>query len=327
MSNEIDRRGFLQSAAVLAAGGLAGCAHGNPDTAAKSEQGGAVKTRKYDISLAGWSLHRTLGEGEGKIPMIEMPRLAREEWDIGAIELVNQMMPSSDKAYLDQLAKAAADHNVKIVLIMIDNQGGVGAEDAAERETAVANHQRWIDIAHDFGCHSIRMNWAGLPHDLMEKNPDQLGHYIQLSTPGLQAICEHGEKKNIDVLIENHGGPSSYPAAMDQLMASVNHPRFGTLPDFGNFPAELDKYASIDSLMKHAKKAVSYKCYDVDPATGLDVKIDQERMLKIVHDQHGYQGYIGIEYEGEGPEMAGISAAARSLREFRKNGRLVGFVS
>ncbi len=35
--------------------------------------------RDYKISLAAWSLHRTIGEGEGKVPMLDMPKMSRQE--------------------------------------------------------------------------------------------------------------------------------------------------------------------------------------------------------------------------------------------------------
>src|SRR5690606_40598785 len=53
--------------------------------------------RSYGISLAAWSLHRTIGTGEGQLPMLDMPKISRQEFDIEAIELVNRMLASTDK--------------------------------------------------------------------------------------------------------------------------------------------------------------------------------------------------------------------------------------
>jgi sugar phosphate isomerase/epimerase len=171
-------------------------------------------------------------------------------------------------------------------------------------------------VTAELGGHSIRMNWAGADADTLA-SPENTDAFIARSVPGLRALCDHGESKNINVIIENHGGPSSQPEVMVKLMEAVNHPRFGTLPDFGNFPDTVDKYHGIDVLMKYAK-AVSAKCYDFDPATGEDPKIDFGRMIEIVHDKHGYTGYIGIEYEGrEMPEYDGIRHAKALLEKLR----------
>lgn len=276
----------------------------------------AATKRSFDISLAAWSLHRTIGKGDGQLPMLDMPKYAKDEFGINAIELVSGMLASTDKSYLDELAKNTAASGVKILLIMVDGQGAIGADSDRARERAVENHKQYIDYAADFGCHSIRMNWQGAPKDA-EKDAAILDEFIALSAPGFQQLCEYGDTKNINVLLENHWGPSSYPDALEKLVKAIGHPRFGTLPDFGNFPEDVDKYDAIDRMMPFAK-AVSAKCYDFDPDTGEDTKIDYERMISIVCDKHGYTGFIGIEYEGsELPEPEGIQACKKLLEKVR----------
>ena len=313
MSTPSTRRTFIKrTAAGAAALAVASGAQAKPKGKDK---------REYGISLAGWSLHRTIGEGEGKVPMLDMPKMTRETWDIEAIELVSGMLPKTDKAYRDELAKNAAAHNIKFLLIMIDGQGSIGGATPEECSDAVKRHSEWIDYAAEFGCHSIRMNWAGAEKGT-EKDDALLDAFVKRSVPGFQALCEYGDKKNINVIIENHGGPSSYPHAMDKLMAAVGHPRFGTLPDFGNFPADVDIYEGIDKLMPYAK-ALSAKCYDFDPVTGLHTDkdnkmVDFEKMIEICVDKHGYNGYIGIEYEGNiMSEADGIAAANKLLIALR----------
>lgn len=272
-------------------------------TMAATSGGTARAARDYKISLAAWSLHRTIGVGEGKVPMLDMPKMTRQEWDIEAIELVNRMLAEHEKSfpdmkpYLDSLAKNATDNKVKILLIMVDGEGMIGGREEAQREEAVTRHSKWVDIAEYLGCHSIRMNWAGGAQGV-EKDPAGLKDFIDRSVPAFRKLCDYADKKNINVIIENHGGASSDPAAMEQLVPAVDHPRFGTLPDFGNFPKGVDIYDGIDRLMKFAK-AVSAKCHDFDDTTGEETTKDYGRLIEIVVDKHKYNGYIGIEYEGD----------------------------
>jgi L-ribulose-5-phosphate 3-epimerase len=310
MSGKSSRRTFLKTAAATTAAITLGT-------------GGAVHAaREYKISLAGWSLHRTIGEGEGKVPMLEMPRIAREELGIDAIELVSRMLVPFDKSfeeqkpYLDQLAANAKEHDVEILLIMVDGEGNIGGQTERQREEAVTNHKKWIDIANYLGCHSIRMNWGGAPRNVME-DPEALSAFIDRSVAGFTALCDYGDTKDINVIIENHGGPSSYPEPMKRLMEAVDHPRFGTLPDFGNFPEEVDIYEAVDVLMNYAK-AVSAKCYDFDAETGMETKLDYPRLIENVVDKHGYNGYIGIEYEGSRlSEIEGIAACKALLEKLK----------
>ncbi len=308
MDTTASRRDFLRIAgAGMTAMGVAANRIGAAEEA---------KKRDFNISLAAWSLHRGIGDGENKIPMLDMPKIARQEFDIGAIELVNQMLASSEKAYMDQLAKNAADNDVNILLIMVDGEGTIGSKREESRDRAVERHMRWVDIAADLGCNSIRMNWQGAHRDVMNV-PEELTAFIERSKDPLRELCDYGDKKSINVLIENHGGPSSHPEAMVRLMKAVDHKRFGTLPDFGNFPPAVDRYEAVDTLMKYAK-AVSAKCYDFDPETGEESLLDFERLIKIVVDEHGYHGYIGIEYEGNRlSEFDGVKACKKLLEKLR----------
>jgi sugar phosphate isomerase/epimerase len=315
MNTRFPRRRFLSAMAGGVAAGAATSALTRAWPPAQAE------TQGYDfkISLAAWSLHRTIGASQDRIPMLDMPQLAREEFGLSAIELVNHMLASTGTGYLDQLAHNAATHNIQTLLIMVDGEGGIGSSDENERRKAVANHSRWIDIASGFGCHSIRMNWAGAPHDV-DSNPEALAAFTECSVPGLRALCDYADKKKMNVLIENHGGPSSSPAAMTRLMQAVNHERFGSLPDFGNFPPGVDVYEGVNVLMNYAK-AVSAKCYDFDPETGQETRLDYRRLLDIVVGTHHYHGYIGIEYEGQRlSEFEGVKACKRLLDSLRSNG-------
>ena len=112
---------------------------------------------------------------------------------------------------------------------------------------------------------------------------------------------------DINVIVENHGGLSSDASLLAQVMKKTNLDNCGTLPDFGNFcisndwgadlrcKVEYDKYKGVAELMPYAK-SVSAKSYNFDE-NGNETKIDYVRMMKIVKD-HDYQGFIGVEYEG-----------------------------
>lgn len=268
--------------------------------------------RRFSISLAAWSLHRSVGIGEDKLAQLDMPRVARDEFGIGAVELVNTMLASTDGAYLDQLSANAAAADVAFLLIMVDNEGDIAARDLSERDDAVARHCRWVDIAHGLGCHSIRLNWRGGDEDA-QRGPAAYREVILRTAPPLRALCDYADRRDLNVLIENHGGLSSQPEALLHLLATVDHPRFGLLPDFGNFPEGVDPYLATDLMMNYAK-AVSAKCSDFDDKTGEETTLDYARLIAIVCDKHGYQGHIGIEYAGTRlTEHAGIRACKRLL--------------
>jgi sugar phosphate isomerase/epimerase len=124
-------------------------------------------------------------------------------------------------------------------------------------------------------------------------------------------LCGYARSHDLNVIIENHGGISSHADVVVRLMKTVNLPNFGTLPDFGNFPKEIDRYDAIAKLIPYAK-GCSFKCFDFD-ASGKETTMDMDRIMKTVLDS-GYRGWIGIEYEGERQsEFEGVMAAKRYL--------------
>jgi sugar phosphate isomerase/epimerase len=110
------------------------------------------------------------------------------------------------------------------------------------------------------------------------------------------SLADYARMVGLNVLIENHWGLSSDPDAIVALMKKVGKSNFGTLPDFGNFPQEVDRYEAVKKMMPYAK-GVSFKCYDFG-ADGKETTIDMDRMMKIVAEA-GYKGFVGIEYEGK----------------------------
>jgi sugar phosphate isomerase/epimerase len=95
----------------------------------------------------------------------------------------------------------------------------------------------------------------------------------------------------------------------------VDVDNFGTLPDFGNWPGDVNKYQALETIMPYAH-AVSAKCYNFGP-DGEETSMDYERMMKIVLD-HGYHGYVGVEFEGgEMAEREGVKAGVDLLKRFQ----------
>lgn len=285
----------------------------------------------FKISLAEWSLHRTLFgdalkklgwekmiEGlkkdsqatlTGEIDNLDFPIIARQKFGIDAVEYVNQFFldKARDIKYLKELKKRADNEGVKNVLIMCDLEGKLGAQDDKERIEAVENHYKWIDAAKYLGCHSIRVNAHG------EGSYEEQQKRVADS---LSQLAEYGDNNGINVLVENHGGLSSNSDWLTGVMKKVNHPRVGTLPDFGNFSGEIDIYQSVKKLMRYAK-AVSAKSANFNE-NGTEKRIDYFRMMKIVLDA-GYRGYVGIEYGGSGlSEFEGILATKKLLEQVRE---------
>ena len=260
----------------------------------------------FKISLAEWSLHKALFAGE--IDHLDFAKIAKESFNITGLEYVNQffMDKAEDKAYLGEMHKRCTDYGVQSLLIMCDNEGRLGDPDDEARNIAVQNHHKWVQAAQFLGCHSIRVN----AHSQGSNEEQQ-----KLVADGLHQLCEYADDYDINVLVENHGGLSSNGQWLSEVMKKVDHPRVGTLPDFGNFQLSqdewYDRYQGVEELMPFAK-AVSAKSSEFD-ASGEEIRTDYMRMMKIVLEA-GYNGFVGIEYSGPTlSEMDGIAATKKLL--------------
>lgn len=294
-----DRRQFLKTSTTLSFGLGLGTLNGETGMA-------AAPKRLFALSLAEWSLHRTLRAG--KLDNLKFPETAKQQFGIDAVEYVNQFFKDKarDQVYLAELKRRAADQGVKSLLIMIDDEGDLGDPDDSKRQAAIENHYPWVEAAKFLGCHSIRVNArsAGTPDEQRQRTAD-----------GLRRLAEFATTHQINVVVENHGGLSSNGAWLASVIQQVNLPNCGTLPDFGNFDLgngkSYDRYQGVTELMPFAK-GVSAKSHEFDDK-GNETGTDFRRMMKIVLGA-GYHGHVGIEYEGtKHPEQDGIRLTKKLL--------------
>lgn len=284
-----------------------------------------TRTEDIRLSLAQWSLHRALTDG--KIDNLDFPSIAREQYDIGAVEYVNQFFGGTKMDFktaaknttcLGELLKRSKDAGVVNHLIMVDNEGSLALPNDEERLGAVDNHKKWIEAARFLECTTIRVNLHGEGKSEEKKTA---------SIDSLARLGEFGKPMNINVVVENHGSDSSNGVWVADIMRQVNMNNVGTLPDFGNFcishpwgttqdgcDNEYDRYKGLGELLPFAK-GVSAKTYDFNEK-GEQPLMDYKRLLDIVKAS-GFKGYIGIEFEGNTqPEEEGIRKTKRLLEKY-----------
>jgi L-ribulose-5-phosphate 3-epimerase len=284
------RRHFLQKIAL--AGGASLLAPGLlADSLAATQR---LYPTRDDISLAQWALVGEMRQGEWK--NLDFPRIAREDFGLNGIEFVNTLFETPTARYLNQLKQNADDHGVSMVLIMVDAEGD-GAEPTAElRKQFAINHRKWVDVADYLGCHAIRTNCRG-PEGA---NPDEA---LKWATESYQLLLEYAIQAGIKVVIENHGGLSNDPDWMLRLVQTVDHPMFGTYPDWRSPGPDFDNVGYLHKMIPYAF-GQSYRNQPTEEQSAKMIRISQEA---------GYRGWYGIESGGREAIREGIRILKKYL--------------
>lgn len=302
------RRKFIQQAGAGAAG--LGLAASLPfDLFAEAP----AKKLFFEISLAQFSLAGSFFAQ--KLTNMEFPAVAKNTYGVSAVEYVSTFWngKGADKAYINELKTRTDDLGVRNVLIMVDGEGELGHPDAAARRHAAENHYKWVDAAKELGCHAIRVNLDG---------PGTDAEIASACVDGYGTLLEYGQQAGINIIVENHFGPSTDARWLVDVIKQVNNPYAGLLPDFGNFTrrerveemtieafrdakviAEHDKYEGVKLMMPYAK-GVSAKTH-VFNEKGDDAETDFMKMMTIVKES-GFKGFVGIEAEGAVMKMFGM---------------------
>lgn len=276
----------------------------------------------FKISLAEWSFNKELFAG--KMTNMGFPVRAKKEFNIGAVEYVNQffMDKAKDKNYLKELKQRCDDLGVINVRIMCDGEGDLGETEERKRKQAVENHHKWVEAAQMLDCSDIRVNVRG------NDTPEAVR---KAAVQSLGTLTDFAKDYEIDIVVENHGGYSSNGEWIAGVMKEVNDPNCGLLPDWGNFCLKYgenasgericlqkyDRYKGVKEMMPFAK-GVSAKSFFFD-TEGNETTIDFKRMLDITR-QAGFTGYVGIEFEGNRPGITPEEGVRKTMALLKKYG-------
>ncbi|MEP6949040.1 MAG: TIM barrel protein [Ginsengibacter sp.] len=250
--------------------------------------------QKNDISLAQWALVEEIRAGKWK--NLDFPRIAREDFGINGIEFVNTLFEVPTEEYLKKLKQNASDHGVTMVLLMVDDEGDGCADTKEGRRQFEINHRKWVDVAYYLGCHAIRTNCRG------PENADKQ-EALKWAAESYNMLLEYALPALVSIVIENHGGVSNDPDWMVSLIKEVDHPNFGTYPDWRSPGPEFDNYTYLQKTLAYAK-GMSYRN---QPTEGLTAK-----MIRLCEDS-GYNGWYGIESGGREEVKKGVELLKKYL--------------
>ena len=279
-----------------------------------------IDKSKLDIGLQMYSFAPLIMQG--KFDFLGFPDLVKNTYGINGAEYwsIPFMGRENDRDFLNDLKRRSDDNGVDNLIILVDDidiktmQSGpsLASSNKNDRDTAIDYHKKWVDVAKNIGCHSIRINLRS------EEENDQ--KILENSSESISRLIEFSKQDNISIVIENHGGITADADWLISLIKNVDNKYVGTLPDFGDYnfcvdrgalnfdeigkvcKDQYDKYLGVKKLMPYAK-GVSAKSHEFGK-DGEELSTNYSRMIKIISESN-YKGYITIEYEGAMMSMFG----------------------
>ena len=239
---------------------------------------------------------------------------------LAGVEVVQQQLGSEKVPYLKKLRRHAFQHGV--TLYNLGTSQDFVWDDPEERRKNVEHTRHCLDLAHELGASSIRVNagwwrrgddWASLQDTKGWATPWEgasLDDGFRWAVEGLSGCLEHAEKRGVMMLLENHWGLTTTADGMLRILEEINSPWLRAILDTGNFYYEPDMYAAMEKLAPWVDLAHA-KTY---PGGGLvfTIPIDYARVFRILKAV-GFKGYITLEMEGRETAQTAVPESVRML--------------
>jgi len=236
-----------------------------------------------------------------KLPGMDLKDFAAmvvERFKVRNIEPLSEHFSSTEASYLREFRSNVEKAGCHVVNIAADPHYSFYDGVDAQRQKAVDNGKKWIDVAVAIGSPSVRLHIAEARH----MKPD-----VERAAESLKRLAEYGAQKNVLVNLENDDNVTEDPFFIVQVIEKVNHPYLHALPDFCNSMLTHDQVfnnRAMDAMFKHAYNISHMKDSEVGDKGEL-YTVDVSKCFEIAK-ANGYRGYFSMEWEGKGEPMAGV---------------------
>jgi sugar phosphate isomerase/epimerase len=238
------------------------------------------------------------------------------------VEILHRQMISEENSYLQALKRNAFHLGLDLYNLSI-HQDFIW-ETAEERQQHIDHTLHCIDLAHELGIGSIRVNSGGWRKQGSFDDLIQAKGWVEpwdgytkddgmkWCIDAIHACLPHAEKRGVMLLLENHWGLTTFAADMASIIETVDSPWFKAILDMGNFIFEEDMYRAVEVIAPHVWLAHA-KTY---PGGGswYTLDLDYARIFKTLLANQ-FQGYVSLEMEGAEAAETAVPKSVTILRD------------
>jgi sugar phosphate isomerase/epimerase len=295
MPHAIDRRDFLKSAGIAAAGSFS---LGRTGTAGAEEKAEQPQPRLFSGCCA-YSYGKYLKSGQ---MTMEDFILKAVELGIDGVDITTYWLKSTEPAYLASLRHFAFKQGVPFSGAAIGSN--MCQPDPAKRADELTKIKQWVDSTEQLGASHLRVFGGELPSGSTEAQG------IAWVVETMKPACEYSAQKGITLGIESHGGITSKASTILEILRRVDSPYAGINLDITNFPE--NEYAQIEACVPYATHAHIREVFSKSREP-----VDLDRVWRIF-SKGGYKGYMSAEYEGEEDPMTAVPKLLEKIKTLCK---------
>ncbi|MBI1294665.1 TIM barrel protein [bacterium] len=257
-----------------------------------------------ETSICSYSFHRSFASGA--MDIFDYIQWCR---DTGFTQLdpwMKHLEPGlTDPAFVDRVLAAGEKVGLPFGCIAIDG-AHIYEEDESKRAANRRMAYRWIDMADSLGATQVRID-AGGPEEMTDA-------IFGVIVEGYRDVIGYAAQRDIEVIVENHWGPTLHPENVVRLLENVEG--LGLLFDTNNW-AEGKQEEGWERCAKYAR-LTHVKTFAFDE-TGNDPSVDLSKAFRLLFET-GYSGTWGVEScPLDGDEIsAGAQTLALIQREVQK---------
>ncbi len=187
---------------------------------------------------------------------------------------------------------------------------------------------RWLDVAIKLGSPICRIfgGYCSLPDRL---NPAAKAVAWQRMIDGVAAVTKEAAKRGIVLALENHGGLPCTGEEQVKAIETINSPHLRATIDVGNYmgggqeghvgTAIAAKYCAYVHLKDNKKVPDPARPWgwNVESCVVGEGCVDLAACIESVR-KAGYNGFVGLEYEGAEDEVTGVPKSMATLNRLVK---------
>ena len=277
-------------------------------------------TRPNRIGVSTYSFWHFGRRPEGRAT-VESCIVRAAEMGFDGVEILHRQMSSESNEYMQSLKKLAFENGLDLMGFSIHQ--GFLFPDQAERQRNIDHTIHCIDMAHEMGIPTVRLNtgrWGTIRSfdELMSKRGIEPRLEGYSDDDGFKWVIDSVEKclpraaeAGVVLGLENHWGLGVNPEGVMRIVNAIDSPWLQVTMDTGNFFE--DPYDKLEILAPNTVLVQAKTYYGGGVWYSLD-NLDYGRIAALLQ-KHSYRGYISLEFEGREDPDTGVPKSLALLRE------------